>query len=661
MDAIQKQKIGLCIGGTKLRQSGFTPLVISGILACEVKKMDRVSLVQEKPAYIITHTNEYILYQLIDSYVKPYDRDTLGLLSIALTIKKEVQLADGKSPYSLLKEAYDKFRSEYMTLDKDGYDNFLNKTVNPTDFEVILEKYPLEERLSEYIPMSFDPDSRSVKLCVSQEKLEELFRDSQYPEFAKFKEIEIGVDNSKTSPSRGLENIEIPRPIIYSIEVNGERKEQKLVRRSDSFDSAKYLPDTEDVKYEQMSFSLGDLLDAPTHRLESGNSSAVLDKERSLIVCTIDEKRFTYLLEYEILGGTEEERRKMGNWILSRTVKLTFGEKSPEFFSISPKKTSIPASWAHQTVSYKTEQMVTFGFHVTSTVDDENKHVMVTITIDAPKWDPYSNGSSGYQGRSVPAPTQIYCREGIEDDHEEDLEKLQSSNKKYSNKKSSNKQTSNKAKKKWIPCVVWCFVGMCIGAVSVGAAWWFGGRLSYDKSLQIAKEKIKTVPFEKIISIDEADALVTLRSLREAIEAKLRPQIEREVKNKIGEQKVAEAKAEKEAEEAEAEKKEAEVKAKREAAAKEKQQAKNEILKLVNGGDYDKCVSSPYWKKLNATEQNAVYYAIGIKGANRKRLHDDLQEFYKKDIFKKQYQTWQELEDVRSQIEKYQIDKKKKK
>lgn len=364
MDAIQKQKIGLCIGGTKLRQSGFTPLVISGILACEVKKMDRVSLVQEKPAYIITHTNEYILYQLIDSYVKPYDRDTLGLLSIALTIKKEVQLADGKSPYSLLKEAYDKFRSEYMTLDKDGYDNFLNKTVNPTDFEVILEKYPLEERLSEYIPMSSDPDSRSVKLCVSQEKLEELFRDSQYPEFAKFKEIEIGVDNSKTSPSRGLENIEIPRPIIYSIEVNGERKEQKLVRRSDSFDSAKYLPDTEDVKYEQMSFSLGDLLDAPTHRLESGNSSAVLDKERSLMVCTIDEKRFTYLLEYEILGGTEEERRKMGNWILSRTVKLTFGEKSPEFFSISPKKTSIPASWVHQTVSYKTEQMVTFGFRV---------------------------------------------------------------------------------------------------------------------------------------------------------------------------------------------------------------------------------------------------------------------------------------------------------
>lgn len=660
MDAIQKQKIGLCIGGTKLRQSGFTPLVISGILACEVKKMDRVSLVQEKPAYIITHTNEYILYQLIDSYVKPYDRDTLGLLSIALTIKKEVQLADGKSPYSLLKEAYDKFRSEYMTLDKDGYDNFLNKTVNPTDFEVILEKYPLEERLSEYIPMSSDPDSRSVKLCVSQEKLEELFRDSQYPEFAKFKEIEIGVDNSKTSPSRGLENIEIPRPIIYSIEVNGERKEQKLVRRSDSFDSAKYLPDTEDVKYEQMSFSLGDLLDAPTHRLESGNSSAVLDKERSLMVCTIDEKRFTYLLEYEILGGTEEERRKMGNWILNRTVKLTFGEKSPEFFSISPKKTSIPASWVHQTVSYKTEQMVTFGFGVASTVDDENKHVMVTITIHTPKRDIYSGNSSDYQGRSyslnTPAITQTYNGKRIEDDHEEDWEKLRSSN-----EQPSNKQPFNKTKKRWILLGVCCLVSMCIGAGIVGGAWWFGGRLSYDKSLQIAKEKIKTVPFEKIISIDEADALVTLRSLREAIEAKLRPQIEREVKNKIGEQKVAEAKAEKEAEEAEAEKKEAEVKAKREAAAKEKQQAKNEILKLVNGGDYDKCVSSPYWKKLNATEQNAVYYAIGIKGANRERLHDDLQKFYKKDIFKKQYQTWQELEDVRSQIEKYQIDKKKKK
>lgn len=503
MDTIQKQKIGLCIGGTKMRQSGFTPLVISGILACDIKKMDRVSLVLERPAYIITHTNEYILYQLIDSYVKAYDSDTSGLLSIALTIKKDVQLADGKSPYSLLREAYDKFRSEYMRLDNKGYENFLNKDVNPADFDAILEQYPLEERLSEYILMSSDSNSRSGKLCVPQEKLEDLFRDSQYPEFAQFKEIEIGVDGSKTLSVRGLENIEIPRPQIYAIEVNGKRVEQKLIRRSDSFNTARFLHDTEDVKYEQMSFSLGELLDAPTHQFELKNSSVILDEKRSLIVCKIDEKRLTYLLEYEVIGGTEEEQKKMANWILHKEVKLTFGGKSPEFFlsSSNPKKTSIPASWAHQVVSYQAEQMVTFGFHVASKVDDERKHVMVTITIDTPQRNTYFDDFSKPMNRKYslnvpPVNTpQPYKGQKMEEDHEEDLENLQPSNTKL----------SDKTKKRWILLVVGCLMGICIGAGIVGATWWMVGekKLTRDDSLQIAKEMITTTPIDRIISKDD--------------------------------------------------------------------------------------------------------------------------------------------------------------
>ena len=657
MNSIQSQKIGLCIAGTKSRQGGFTPFVISGILAGnEASNMDRVTLVVEKPVYVIKHTNEYILYLLIDRKVKPCDRDTFGVLSIALTIARDMRLADGKSPYTLLKEVYDKFRSDYMESDGNECDRFINKDVNSADFASIMEQYPVEKRsFDEYVTMN--PSGLAGTLCVPQEKMEELFRDSQYSEFAQFKEVEIG---SRCQTTPGLEHIEIPRPVVYSIKVGDRAIKETMSRPDDFFDTASVLHNTPDIMYDNLSFCLEELLNAPEYKIQSGQSSVTLDMEGRCIKCEIQKKEIKYSLEYRIEGGTEKERKELGYLLLDKKVKLAMGKNVIEFSSSSPKKTFIPASVAQQNVGLQIEQRVTFAYRVTSTVDDENKHVMVTITIDTPKRDIYSGNSSDYQGRSyslnTPAITQTYNGKRIEDDHEEDWEKLRSSN-----EQPSNKQPFNKTKKRWILLGVCCLVSMCIGAGIVGGAWWFGGRLSYDKSLQIAKEKIKTVPFEKIISIDEADALVTLRSLRESIEAKLRPQIEREVKNKIGEQKVAEAKAEKEAEEAEAEKKEAEVKAKREAAAKEKQQAKNEILKLVNGGDYDKCVSSPYWKKLNATEQNAVYYAIGIKGANRKRLHDDLQEFYKKDIFKKQYQTWQELEDVRSQIEKYQIDKKKKK
>ena len=175
MNTIQNQKIGLYIGGTKSRQSGFNPLMITDFFAGdEDNNMDKSTVVIGKPVYVIKHTNDYILYLLIDKKVNPCDRDTLGTLSIALTITRDMQLADGKSPYTLLKAAYDKFRAEYMEPSNDGCDRFLNKDVNRADFIAIMNQYPLERRVSAYIPMN--PSGLTGTLCVPQEKMADLFR-----------------------------------------------------------------------------------------------------------------------------------------------------------------------------------------------------------------------------------------------------------------------------------------------------------------------------------------------------------------------------------------------------------------------------------------------------------------------------------------------------
>ena len=513
MDTIQKQKIGLCIGGTKSRQSGFTPLMIAGILAGdESKNMDKVTLVVEKPAYVIKHTQAYILYMLIDRKVKSFDRESPGVLSIALTIMRDVQLADGKSPYSLLREVYAKFRNEYMKPGDDGFDNFIDKDVNQADFIAILEQYPLERRVSTYIPMK--SSGLAATLCVPQEKMEDLFRDSQYREFAEFKEIEIGVDSSKTSSTKELANIEIPRPIIYSIQVNGKPIEQTMRHPDDYYDSA--WENTPYVKYEQVNFTLKQLLEEAEHQIRSssGKSSATLDLEHACIVCKIHTEEIKYLLEYEILGDAREKREELAYLLLNKGVKLTIGGNVIEFPLSSPKKTTIPASWAHQVVSYKAEPMVTFGFGVTSKVDDENKRVMVTIPIHTSKRDPYSGGFSGYQGRkydlNVPATTQIYSGERIENDHEEDLEKLQPSNKQL-----SNKRPSKKTKKKWLLLVIiGCFiVGMCIGIFIERQTEWFAKDLTRDDSVQIASQAIKTIPFNSIFDFNTID-IDTIKNLK---------------------------------------------------------------------------------------------------------------------------------------------------
>lgn len=493
MNIVQNPKIGLCIAGTKSRQGGFVPLMIAGILAGnEDNNMDRVTLVAEKPVYIIKHTNEYILYLLIDRKVKPCDRDTSGVLSIALTIARDMQLANDESPYSLLKEVYDKFRNDYMTPCSDGRDSFINKDVEQADFMTIMNQYPLEKRSSVYIPMN--PSGISGTLRVSQEQMADLFRDSQYKEFAGYKEIEIGT--GATCPMMpNLENIEIPRPITYSITVNGRTVKATLTKPTDSFDTAIALSDTQDVRYSHISFCLKTLLDSPEHQIKSGESFAVLDKERSCIVCEVHKEQITYTLEYCIEGGTEKERTNVASWIAGREMELTMGGKAIRFSLDSPQKTSILASQASLKAGIILNVQTTLGLSVTSTVDDIARSVIVTIRIAVPQHD---DTSENFVKNRHTRTTQTYKAKG-ENDYEKDTEKTIH----------HDNQLPKKTNKRWIFLAVSSFLNMCIGAGIVGTAWWSVGnqQLTHDDSLKIAK----SIPIDSMLTDN------IIKSLREKL------------------------------------------------------------------------------------------------------------------------------------------------
>lgn len=377
MGTIQSQKIGLRIAGTKFRQGGFTPLVAVGILAGDAgNNMDKITVIAEKPVYVIKHTNDYILYQLIDRKVKPCDRDTVGILSIALTVTRDVQLANDKSPYSLLKEVYDKFVSEYMKRSSDGLDSFLNKNIDQDIFVSILEQYPLEPRPSSYIPMN--PTGMSGILCVPHDKMVELFRDSQYKEFSSFKEIEIGA-NCMTMP--GLENIEIPRPKIYSVIVNGTETGITMKKTTDSFNTTNILHDTQDITYDNITFSLAELQEAPNHKIDKGKSSIELDDAHNRIVCNINKKQLTYTIKYSIEGGTDENKASVVYLIVENRIRLTIGGTVVRFTSNSPKETTIPASYANQEVNITPNQINALEFNIKSSIDNTKRNINVTIKL----------------------------------------------------------------------------------------------------------------------------------------------------------------------------------------------------------------------------------------------------------------------------------------
>ncbi len=314
--------IALRIGGTKERRAGFAPLASVGVLAGgEGENMYRVSLVPEKPTFILKHAEDYILYMLTDGKVRPFDADASGALTIALTISKNMQLAGGRSPYTLLKEVYDTFRTNYMTPSpSDDRDVFKNIDVDSELFREILSRYPTEQRLGTYIPMN--PSGLSGILCVPSDKLEAFFRDTQYTEFASFKDIHIG---SACQTLQGLERLEIPRPVSYEIYVNGAPTGNKLVHADDMYRSG--LPSTRYVEYDVISFTLHEVLSAPGNQLKIGSAIVQLDAASGHIHCTIPKREIMYKVAIDLVGGNDNDQAAIRNGFKSGKIRILLGSE----------------------------------------------------------------------------------------------------------------------------------------------------------------------------------------------------------------------------------------------------------------------------------------------------------------------------------------------
>lgn len=293
--------IALKISGNKSRYSGFTPLVGIGMLAGN-DNLDRVPLVNEKPSYVVRHAPDYTLYMLIDQNVRAFDTDTSGRLSIALTIPSNMQLQGDASPLQILKEAYEAFTSSYMTLQADGRHAYKDIDIDSMPFREIVSKYSLEPRISGYVTM---PEGGFTGvLRVPADKMNDFFRNTQYPEFNKFKDIEVGL-NCAITP--GLENLQIPLPMAtYKVMVNGQEKGE-LHTPADSF-TASAAPSITHT-YDDVTFSLDELLKAPNGILSKDGAIIKIYKNRQIIDCKLKSNEIPYHFKFEI-GGNADDKQK---------------------------------------------------------------------------------------------------------------------------------------------------------------------------------------------------------------------------------------------------------------------------------------------------------------------------------------------------------------
>lgn len=612
------KQITLYIGGTKQRQAGFADLAIIGVFPVgEFKNMDRVTLIAEKPVWSIKHTSDYILYHLIDRRVKSFDADANGVLSIAMTIPNDMQLADGKSPYNLLKTVYDKFRNEYMSPYSDGRDSFLDKKVDSESFQQIVAQYSLEPRRGRYVEMK---GSLTGTLCVPQNKMEEFFRDSQYAEFANFKDIEIGTSCNSTM---GLELLEIPRPVSYEIIVNGIKQPVSLSKPSDGYTTR--LNNTEDYKYQNISFTLGDLMASENGIYTQGASSVELDKENRQILCSVRKVEIKYKGTLKFIGKpgnkdvvqraveNEEIRIDLGNSKLMdfQTSGLEFEIPSKllrnSSFSITPNKTKQGLKLSVMASIHQDQQEITIEVAIR---EEERKPVV----IPADRKDKYSTHTNKLPQK------QTFQKE--EDTYEEEERKR--------------KDPAEKNKllvKGFVAGFVSALVLCCLG---FGAYWMFKG----DEPDQNTQQQLSNLQ-------NEVNRLETkCKNLTDENE---------QLKDKLSE---AEAEAKKAEEQAllDAKEKEDQAKAKAEAKAKEaeaKAKAKAEILELVQKKDLNECRSHPGWNKyLTNNERLAVEAILNLdqyKGTYKNRV--------KKYVSTLKISAWNDIIQARKEIIKLEKSK----
>lgn len=285
--------IALYIGGTRTRHGGFGYITSVGVLAGnEIEgDMDRSpasrATTDENPVITLKNAEGYVYYKLWNSSIAPADDvNKPGRLAIGVTMPSNVRLKDNKSPYRLLMEIHDKFLEIGTVKTEGGMTVFRDADLDKAAFVEVLERYPFE-------PVSIKPEVMKgesiAEIQMPKEKLEDFFRDAQYPEFVGYKAVEVTTRGKNMFP-----NLVIPRPTSYEVFVNGKSTGRFIQDLNERFNVR--LDANDDIKYPRIDFSLGDLLQSANHAKQNqdGTVRIQLDQNSRRINCAVKASNVLY-------------------------------------------------------------------------------------------------------------------------------------------------------------------------------------------------------------------------------------------------------------------------------------------------------------------------------------------------------------------------------
>lgn len=217
--------ISVKVCGNPDSNSGFVPLLLFNSPSFAVEDQFYVGFDNCSYFFSMKVETTQTVYKLIKNNVKSYGASRAGSLVISFSIPKGYKLEGGYTPYDVLTQLKEEFLKRCMTCKDPSKESYEYKPGR-------VDQHILDEKIKKFtiapanMPHRVMNPSGSIGYIVRPESdIEKFFHDTKYPELQLYKELIVAesVNNSNYTP---ITNIQIPRPIVYTLVVDGIQKGQ---------------------------------------------------------------------------------------------------------------------------------------------------------------------------------------------------------------------------------------------------------------------------------------------------------------------------------------------------------------------------------------------------------------------------------------------------
>lgn len=217
--------ISVKVCGNPDSNSGFVPLLLFNSPSFAVEDQFYVGFDNCSYFFSMKVETTQTVYKLIKNNVKSYGASRAGSLVISFSIPKGYKLEGGYTPYDVLTQLKEEFLKCCMTCKDPSKESYEYKPGR-------VDQHILDEKIKKFtiapanIPHRVMNPSGSIGYIVRPESdIEKFFHDTKYPELQLYKELIVAesVNNSNYTP---ITNIQIPRPPVYTLVVDGIQKGQ---------------------------------------------------------------------------------------------------------------------------------------------------------------------------------------------------------------------------------------------------------------------------------------------------------------------------------------------------------------------------------------------------------------------------------------------------